>query len=304
MVERLVPVLALLAAGLVWRRLEPGGMPHATVRLALNTVNVYLLIPALIVSVLLQAPMDRELALLPVLAALVIGSCLGVSLLTYRALAGRVPPASRGALVLAASFGNGVGIGTPVIVALYGLEAARVPILYTLLGSLPLVWTVGVAVAVRHTGETTGPLWREITRSPPLWAVLAGLAMRASGVAVPTPAVAVLDLLADAAIPVLSFVVGLSLSLGAVRRLGQALPALAIKGVLSPLLALGFGHLLGIEGALLGALVVTAGSASFNVGVVLTDRYALDAELYALCVALSVAVFVSLAPLWAWVVGG
>lgn len=304
MFERLVPVLALLAAGLVWRRLQPGGVPHATVRLALNAVNVYLLIPALILTVLLRATLDRDLALLPVLAALVIGGCLGISLLWYGALAARVPAASRGALVLAASFGNGVGIGTPVIVALFGLEAARVPILYTLLGSLPLVWTVGVAVAVRHTGAITAPMWREITRSPPLWAVLAGLGLRAGGVPVPGPALAVLDLLAAAAIPILSFVVGLSLSLGAVRRLRQALPALAIKGVLSPLLALGFGHLLGIEGALLGALVVTAGSASFNVGVVLTDRYALDAELYALCVALSVAVFVALAPLWAWLVGG
>ena len=51
------------------------------------------------------------------------------------------------------------------------------------------------------------------------------------------------------------------------------------------------------------ALVLTAASASFNVGVVIADRYGLDADLYALSVAASVVLFVLLVPLWTALTG-
>ena len=303
MLGQLAPVGVILLLGIVWQWLAPGGMAALQLRRAINTLNIYLLIPGLIMHIMAGQPLLARSWQVPLAGFLVIGGCLALSALTYRAMGERLAPAGRGAMILAASFGNGVGIALPVVVALYGVAAGQVPILYTLLASVPLAWTVGVAVAVRHAGYSGGaPMWRQLLRSPPLLTVLLALALRAGDVALPPLALKLFAQLADAALPLVIFVVGLSLNLRGLNRAWGALPALIIKCLVSPLLALGVGLALGMEGAALGALVITAATASFNVGIVLADRYDLDIELYALAVAVSATAYLLLAPLCATLV--
>jgi len=301
--QTLLPAGLLLLCGVVWKIVEPGGIATTKMRQQLNLLNIYLLIPGMILSVILRSHISSDTWLMPIAAWLVIGSCLLLNTLTYRHLLKATPDASKGAMILAGSFGNGVGLAAPVVIALYGLDAARVPILYTLLGSLPITWTLGVAISLGHAGHRIGPMWQHLLFSPPLWAVLAGLAITATPYQLPAPLTATLELLAHAAVPLMLFTVGLSLNIKGFARIRMALPAIFSKSILSPLVALLVGHALGLEGATLGALVVTAATASFNVGVVLSDRYDLDVELYGVTVAVTAALYFCLLPIWSWLVG-
>lgn len=300
MLTSLLPAGLLLACGVVWRVFEPGAVPTAQMRQHLNLLNIYLLIPGMILLVILRSQIGIETWILPVTAWLVIGSCLLVNTFIYRHLLKSAADTSKGAMILAGSFGNGVGLAAPVVIALYGLEAAKVPILYTLLGSLPITWTLGVAISLGHAGHRPGAMWRHLLNSPPLWAVLIGLAISLSPFTPPPPAIATLELIADAAIPLMLFTVGLSLNVSGFARIGTAVPAVLSKSILSPLVALLVGQAMGLEGAILGALVVTAATASFNVGVVLADRYELDVELYGVTVAVTAGLYFCLLPLWSW----
>ncbi len=298
MITALLPSGLLVIAGVLWRIIEPDKQPAVVLRQRLNTVAIYLLIPALILNVMLRSRVDTQTWLLPLAAWLTIGCCLLVNVCAYRTLFGKAENRSKGAMILAGSFGNGVGVAAPVVIAIYGIEAARVPILYTLLGSLPITWTLGVAIALGHGGEQTAPMWRELLRSPPLWAALFGLGIALYGLPIPAWVTETLEMLSRAAVPLMLFAVGLSLNLKGIRRISVAAPAIITKSLISPLIACGIGVLLGLQGITLGALVMTAATASFNVGVVLSDRYDLDVDLYGITVAVTAILYFTLLPLW------
>ena len=305
MLEGLTPILLILCAGLLWQPLQPGGLNAMALRRVINTLNIYLLIPCLILHVILTSPLPEHFGAVPAVAALVILTALAVNSLIYGYLLKPVAPGGKGAMILAGSFGNGVGVALPVVIALVGESAGSVPILYTLLASVPLAWTLGVMVALRHTTRVlVRPMWQELLRSPPFAAVLIALACREAGLTPPAALAATFEQLGRTALPLVIFVVGLSLNLRGAARLWQTLPALAVKGVLSPLLALLLGGWLGLEGAMLTALVLTAATSSFNVGIVLSDRYGLDVDLYTMAVALSSALYFATAALWATWLGG
>lgn len=297
--EKLAPIGLILLIGVLWRMIEPGNMPAVSMRQILNVLNLHLLIPAMVLLVMAESRINYEVLLVPLVACVVIGCCLGIALLAYGRKSGQITPATRGAMILAATYGNGIGIATPVIAALLGVELAWVPVLYTLLGSSPLVWTLGVWVAVRHSPlPGVGRLWMEMLRSPPLFAVLLGLLGNYLGWRYPPAIHAVLVSLSDAALPLIVFVVGLSLNAKSLGRVRSVLPALAIKSLLSPLLALLFAKAAGLDQATTAALVLTAASASFNVGISIADRYHLDTELYTLTIGCTTLAFVALSPIW------
>lgn len=300
MLERLTPILLIICAGLLWQRFTPGGLEAAQLRRTINGLNIYLLIPCLILHVLLGSPLPGGYGSVPAVAALVILAALALNTLVYGHLLRPILPGGKGAMILAGSFGNGVGVALPVVIALVGESVGSVPILYTLLASVPLAWTLGVMVALHHTSHAlVRPMWQELLRSPPFAAVLIAMTCRETGLIPPPTLAATFEQLGRTALPLVIFVVGLSLNLRGLSRVWQVMPALGIKGVLSPLLALGLGRWMGLEGAMLTALVLTAATSSFNVGIVLSDRYGLDVDLYALAVALSSALYFATAPLWA-----
>lgn len=299
MIDKLGPIGLILLIGMLWRRLEPGGIPSIPLRRSLNSLNLNLLVPALVLRVMAESQINFEVLLVPMVAFAVIGSCLGCALLAYWFYADQISQETRGSMILASSYGNGIGLAMPVIIAYQGVEVAWVPVLYTLLGSSPLVWTLGVTLAVHHSPtQIGGRLWREMLRSPPLFAVLFGLIANYNGWQYPAAVYPAIVNLADAALPVIVFIVGLSLSWNSLFEIKSAIPALLIKSFVSPVLALLFGRLFGLEQSTLSALVLTAASASFNVGVIISDRYQLDTELYTLVVGFSTIAFLSLSPFW------
>lgn len=302
MYSALIPLGLVLIAGMAWQALRPGGIAVATVRQALNLVVIYLFAPALIVHAVLPARIDVELLLIPLVGLLVGAVCLATALLVFVVLLrGRLSRPDAGSLVLACAFGNGLGMAVPATSSLFGLEAARVPLMYDLLATVPLVWIAGVMVAAwLGAGTERVRPGAALLRLPPFWALVVALGIRTSGVALPGAFEQALAMLANAAVPLLALLVGLSIRIPANIGL-LALPlalACLIKLVLAPALALCLATPLDIGAGSVAPLVLTAAAPSVIVGVALAERFRLNSGLFSAGLTVTTLLYLGAAPLY------
>ncbi|HCO44711.1 MAG TPA: auxin efflux carrier family protein [Gammaproteobacteria bacterium] len=300
MYESLLPMILILASGLVWRHLQPGGVPIQQIRQVVNALVVNLLAPALILGVFLTAQPDTTLLRVPLAGWLVIAVCLGGSLLVFGAMlrVGRLTRPQAGAAILAASFGNGLGAALPVVESLLGTSAARVPLLYDMFATVVVFWSLGVVLAAWFGGAAVG--WRSalvVLRMPPFWATVLALAVNLSGIKLPDGVVQSFVVLGQATVPMLLFVVGSTFTLRGLSRLDVLAPVLLIR------LCLGFAvgvlavRLFGLDGELASATLLVAVAPSVAVGIAISERFSLDSELFTASLTATTVVYVLLAPL-------
>jgi len=288
----------IVAAGYLWRFFEPGGLDRHRVRHALNMAVLHFFLPALAFGLVATAKVDRSFIAVPLVAAAVTLLGLAAGAVAYRVLPWfrDAPRTAVGVLLLSAAFGNVTYLGLPVITETLGARYGYVAILYDLLATTPVLLTVGMLIAARFGSGGTVSLsasFRRVLKLPPLWGVVAGIAAHA----VPIPGF-VLDaaqLMGRAVIPVMIFTVGLALDFRDIKRIPVALPALALKLFLSPVLAWGFGRAAGLSGEVLRAVVIEGAMPVMVLSLVLADEFELDVPLAATCIAVStVAVFFTL----------
>lgn len=295
----LAQVAVLVGLGVLWRWLAPGGLDADRVRVALSGLVYYLLLPALILSVLWQAPLGRESGQIAVSAA---AGVLGALVLTWALL--RMIPQTRpveGTLLLAAGWPNATYLGLPILQASFGDWARRIAIQYDLFACFPLLMTLGILIARRYGAEDRleSPL-RTLVRVPPLWAALAAVGLNLSG-ARPGPILAsLLEAIGDS-VPILMLLsVGMGLTWGAWSwgRLPLALLVAGVQLLVQPLLVLAVATGTGLVGEPRGAVVLEAAMPTMLLGLVLCDRYGLDTGLYAKTVTLTTAASLLTLPLW------
>lgn len=302
MYEKLAPLLITLAAGWAWRRLRPGGTEPAILQRVINTLSMYLLIPAIVMPAVLNSKVTKELFLVPITAWVVFISGLVLAVISYRLLAKFIPisESTQGAMVQAVPQGDTLGIGLVMVVGLYGEEATSVPVMYTLLAAMIYIWTIGV-MSARYYGSNSSRFTQlqELVRMPPIWALIIAWSLKLSGTSLPEPIMNTCEMLRSAAIPLIIFAVGLSFSFKLHGRLPIVLPALILRLVVCPGIAFLVGSQLGLYGDILAATVICAASSCFVVGAMIAEQYGLDTELYATTLGLSIPLFIVLAPLYA-----
>ena len=302
MYAALTPLLLMLAAGVLWRRLSPGGVSAGALRAGINALVTYLFAPALILDVMLTTPVDDRLLVIPAVGAICAALTLTVAFILFRSVDHSLGLGNSrfGALLLATAFGNGLGMALPTVQGVLGESAASVPMIYDVLLTIPVVWTGGVLIAARF-GTARKPGWAgaELLRLPPFWVLGAAIAINLSGVQLPGGLIASVDMLADAAVPLLVLLVGLTLQIPNRRYLGLAALATLVK-VLVPTAILWLllaGSSLAIADATVPALTLTVAAPSVVVGIVLCDRYGLDSELFCVVLTLSTLLYVLATPL-------
>ncbi len=307
MYQQLIPMSLVLALGVLWRRIEPAGLPINQVRGVLGTLVINLIAPALIAEVMLTSSLKEKLFQIPVSgnATILTVLFLGLGLYTLLLRSGVITRAQAGALILASTFGNGMGIALPAVAALFGAEQRDIPVVYDLLATVPFVWVVGVLLSAHFgTRVTNGHLGRELLRMPPFWAMAVALALRYLGVVPPDAVMKTLHLVGSAAVPLLLLMVGMTLNLGRRMHLLLLIPVIALKLVLSAGLALGVGGWAGLSGESLTATVLTAAAPPVAVGVALCDRFRLDTELFGTAMTAATVLYVVLIPwLVTWLAG-
>jgi predicted permease len=261
-------------------------------RHALSTAVFNVFIPAMAFGMMAVSRVDRSYFAIPLTAAVTVFCCMAAGLAAYTLLPWfrDIPRPAIGVMLLAAAFGNVMYLGLPVITETLGEKYGYAAVLYDLLASTPVLLTAGVFVAARYgSGKdvSVGASLKRVLALPPLWGVVAGIAVRLSAAPMPQAVLDAAALMGKAVVPIMIFTVGLALDFRDLKRLMVAVPALAVKLVLAPVLAWWTGTQLGLEGPVLQAVVIEGAMPVMVLSLVIADEFGLDVPLTAMSITVS-----------------
>ncbi len=304
MLDVMLQMTLIIACGVLWRCWQPGSVNVQQLRLAITSTVYYLLLPALIIQVMWQAPIGWD--------SLRIATVAGLSIISGMLLAGgiaylaKLPAATAGAVILAAAFPNAIYFGLPVLATTFGPWARGVAIQYDMLAGTPLLMTVGIWLAARYGSQVDGrpQLWQTLLKVPPLWATLIAITLNISGVSSPALLDKTLAMLGACVVPLMLLSLGMSLQW---RSIGQHLLlwlvlVLLVQLFLVPAIAWLLANAVDLQGQWLAATVLEAAMPSMVLGIVICDRFGLNTAFYAAAVTISTIISLLTLPLWlAWV---
>jgi hypothetical protein len=300
MLEVLLQMAGLILCGIGWRLFKPAGLEPVPTRKVLTALVYYLLLPALVLSVLWQAELgERSLQIAAVAAA-----GIGVGMVTgfFACRVCRHDTAVTGAVVLAATFPNATYLGLPVLEATFGEWGRSIAIQYDLFACTPLLFTVGVLFAARMgaSDESRSELYIGLLKIPAMWAAVLAVALNGLDVPLSGTVNGLLELLGRGVVPLMLFSLGLSLEWhrSRWRLLPTLLPIVALRLFLIPLFVWLVASQIGMQGDLLTAVVMEAAMPSMVIGIVLCDRFNLDVSLYAAAVTVTTALSILTLPMW------
>jgi predicted permease len=300
MLSVIAQMAGLILCGIAWRYSKPAGLGHEQTRKVLTSLVYYLLLPALVLSVLWKADLGADSVLMALSAAVGLVVGLVFSILSCRWC--HSGSSQAGAILLAATFPNATYLGLPVLEATFGPWARSVAIQYDLFACTPFLFTVGILAAARYgdpDAVNTGMLGR-LMRIPALWAAMVAVLLNATHVPLPEGLDEFLGLLNRGVVPLMLFSIGLSLQWS--KHLGRAMPAIipvvVLRFVVVPLVVLYFAKTIGLTGDLRAAVVMESAMPSMVLGIVLCDRFKLDVGLYATAVTVTTALSMIVLPAW------
>lgn len=299
MLEVILQMTGLLACGVIWRLVEPAGLEYSQTRKVLTSLVYYLLLPALVLSVLWQTKLGDNSLLIALAAASGVIAGLLLALFTCRAC--KTHPAQTGAIILAVAFPNVTYMGLPVMEATFGTWARSVAIQYDLFACTPLLFTVGILLASRlGNGDSKRSPIAELLSIPALWAAALAILLNVLAIPMPTLVKGWLQLLERGVVPLMLFSIGLSLDWQQIRLrlLPRLLPLIALRLFIVPLLVLLVVGLLGFTGEWRASIVMEAAMPSMVLGIVICDRFNLDVGLYASAVTVTTLLSLLTLPLW------
>ena len=296
----LIQMTLLMACGVGWRIIKPGGLTAEQTRLVLTTFVYYLLLPAMVLEVLWTADIGLQsfqYAILGVGCIVLAIFCTWIIGILFKFEDKRL-----GAMILAAAFPNVTYLGLPVLEQAFGSWARSVVIQIDLFAAAPIVFTLGIVIA-RHYGEDTATKPKSallFLNAPPFWAAAIAVILNLNGLVAPVWFAGVLQKLSAAVVPLMLVSLGLALSWKVVtaRNIPYVMPVVLIKMLLMPLFAIVLVSYLPMEGKYKAAAVLDMAMPSMVLGVVFCDRYRLDSALYAMTVTVTTALSLITLPFW------
>jgi hypothetical protein len=306
LLKTLLPLSLLIAAGGIWPRWQTG-ISIVGLRGEINRLVLNFFAPMLFFAAGAAASVDFGILQVPLIlgASTLFGLGLAALALFATPLGRGLSNPARGAILLASGFGNVLFFGYPFLTTVFGESGARYPFFADMLATTPLVWSLGVWIAFRcgkHTEHASFlSMW---LRLPPVWGFAAGIAVNLSGAGL-EPLVEAARWAGSPTIPLMLFVLGLTIPWHDLRPQKAVVVAMAIKLALMPLLALGIA--LAWPGNLsepAEAAVLEAAMPTMVMVIALADRFGLDTRLAGLIMGWSTLVGLVTLPFWLVVVKG
>jgi malate permease and related proteins len=289
----------LIAIGVVWQRIAPNHIPVLSHRRALTDLVFYILLPALVLDVMWQAPINIDSIKISVTA---LSSILASLLLMWIALPFlNVSRAQKGALLIAATFPNSTYMGLPVTAQALGDWSQSIVLKYDLFACTPMVLTIGILIA-HYFGESKTAVHpiRELVKVPPLWAL--ALAIMLNMVNIPQPAAIHhgLAILAGGVVPLMLIALGMSIRWDTIqlKYLPSLLPVGLIALIIAPIVAYLTATIVNLPAATLTATVIIAAMPTMIFGIVICERYQLDSGLYAAAIFLTTLLSIGTLTVW------
>lgn len=273
MVDGIIEVLSqnilpiFLVAGLgFWLRRYKGVDTRPVASVVFNGFS-----PALVFSSLVgtQLPVI-ELGQLALFAILVISVMGLVGFVVGRLL--RLEKIDVAVLLIALMFVNGGNYGLTLNQLRYGDAGLSLAIVYYIMSTI-LTYTVGVLIV--SVGRTP---WQDSLKGlagvPAIYAVGLAIVVYSLRIPVPGPLMSAIDVAAGGAIPAMILVLGMNLAdLKGMGQLRLTIPAVSLRLLLGPVVAVGVAALVGLEGLGRSVSIIEASMPSAVMTTVLATEY-------------------------------
>ncbi len=251
----------------------------------INQIIIYIALPSLIFLAVYQADISFAFIKLPLLNILIMSICMLLALAVGKTLKQASP--LLGAFIIVAAIGNTGYLGFPLTLGLYGQENLVKAVFYDF-GTVVYLFSIGIIVAKRFgDGAETGSVLREFILFPSTIALAAGLALHF--ISLPEFIVMTLDYLSLATIPLVMLTIGLTLEAHTIKKyiLPLALVAL-IRLIVSPVIGLSVGTIVGYSGIDLGIIVLEASMPVAMLSLVIGLKYELEVEFISAAILVSI----------------
>ncbi|MHB1323716.1 MAG: AEC family transporter [Coriobacteriia bacterium] len=269
-------LLGFVAVGVA---LRSSGLLGAEDARPLNTVLMWVALPALIFTAVHRSAVDPALAALPAIGWAVVVFGLALAWVLARLL--RLEGPTAGAFIMVATFGNTAYVGYPVAQALLGDAGLVRAIFSDIFGNTAAMISLGTIVAGHYgTGQAKVSTAKEVLSFPPFIALAVALVLHP--VSIPDQVTFWLDALGRLVVPMIMISVGLTLKPRALRgHLAHASIVAAVKLVILPIVALGLGSLVLDDPASLRVAVLEAGVPTMMMVMIMGLRFGLDTDFIA-----------------------
>ena len=249
-------ILVVIAAGAA---LAHVGVLDLRSQRTLGEIAFFVATPALMVVTISQVDLEAAAANL-VASSVSLAACFGAYVLVAR-LRWDLDSGSLLIGALSSSYVNAGNLGIAIAAYVVGDITVVVP---TLLVQMLVVQPAALIVLDRITGrrEGVGPAIHRLVTNPLTLSAVVGLVLAATGWRLPAPVAAPLEMLAGAAIPLMLMSYGAALRLsppiGRAGHNGEVVVATVLKMAVMPVVAWLVGVSLGLDGRVLLGVVITA----------------------------------------------
>ncbi|MBE3095954.1 MAG: AEC family transporter [Planctomycetes bacterium] len=263
--EDILPVFLIAAVGFLLARYLRSDVKTLS-RVTFNALSPCLVFHLLVTSDLGAAEFGR-MCLFATIMVLGIGA---VARLVTAPL--RLDRAALSAFLVVVMFSNNGNYGLPVVLFAFGREALTHATVYFVTNAV-LMFTVGVFLASAGRKSARQAL-AGIIKVPAVYGVGAAAVVMATGLVLPLAVMRPIELLSDAAVPVMLLVLGMQLDRAGLPERPMLVGLAAVLTlVVSPLMAFGLGHLLHLAGPARQAALLEASMPSAVVNTILALEF-------------------------------
>lgn len=276
LLDVLLPVLLVASVGVVLARRFPLNVD------TLGKISLYGLTPALAFRSMMTSQISPEVGVQLVGGYLLVTAA--GALLSWLATQ-RWPLDTRRSITACTIIGNNGNFGLPIALLALGNEGLDAAIVIFVV-SLVIMFTIG-PLLLGSTGGIRGGLLT-MARLPVTWALAAAGVLRFTRVEVAGGLMSGIDLLADAAIPLVLLQLGVQIGTsGRIHRTPTVLAAVALRALLIPTLGISVGLLVGLDGLGLASLLLACAMPVAVNTFMLAREYGADTDTVASAVVLS-----------------
>ncbi|ODN66827.1 AEC family transporter [Methylophaga muralis] len=295
----LAQMAILIACGTLWQALAPKHIPALAHRRALTDLVFYILLPAMVIDVIWQTPLDISSIKISLLAMSGLASAALAIWLVLKTIP--VSNAQKGALILAATFPNVTYLGLPVLDQVLGSWSNAIILQYDLFACTPVLMTVGMLMAGYYGShdQSSHPL-KSLAKIPPLWAVTIAVILNLLDIQRPEIIHSALQTLSGGVVPLMLIALGMSIRWHSLRLtlLPLLLPVVIITLFIAPAGVWLVTQMLDLPTEIMTTVILSAAMPTMVFGIVICERYGLDTSLYAAAVTLTTLLSMASLPLW------
>jgi hypothetical protein len=264
-VRVIVPVMITVGVGYLAARLLVFDLKM------LARLGLYVLVPCLTFTAMARTTLAAgEFGRIVAFTLISVPLLWGLSSVAARLL--KLPAAEAGAFHISILFTNAVNFGFPVLLLAYGPAALERGIVYAMTAQI-VMQSLGVYLAARGRADFRSAMKRTWSM-PGLYAMIAGILVKALAIPVPAPLFDPLKLIGDSLVPFLLLVMGMQLAAVDLRGSWKAASVAAVlRLVVAAGLSFGLARGLGLTGLTRQTMILENSMPSAILGVALAQEF-------------------------------